>query len=294
MKSNLKTIIKRTVIGWLYSVVQHWYDNVTSSYFKCGIGDILLCRDMISNNQLLLTSRLMDVEAYIEKSDITFPYQNTISRMAYGSKHREEEGNKKFEALIDSYKRDGYHTDSFITCDRDMNLLDGNHRMGLHIYEKIVCVNVRLLKRKISFHYGIDWYYSIRLPTDFLNNILRRYKEIQTWLVDNGLTFCAYFSDDKSKLISDMYGLCRVMRVIIVKDYPGALILFAMSEPKYKVIDGELISLRATKINQILEKRKTAGESFIISKNCLEGHHLYKKYTETNKNSLSSKGKVDY
>lgn len=159
-KETIKTIAKYSGLLWIRSRWNSWRDEATCDRFECSVGDILLKRDVPNNNQLLLTTRLMDVEAYLSGKNKNFPYQNTISRKAYGEKHREEEGNKSFAAFIESYLKDGYHSDSYITCDNDMHLMDGNHRMGLHIYERIETINVRRIHRLIPFAYSADAYYS--------------------------------------------------------------------------------------------------------------------------------------
>lgn len=277
-KEIVKIIAKKTGVLVLYNMARRWCDDVFCDRFECGIGDILLLRDVPSQNQLLLTSRLMDVEDYLSGKDKSFLWQNTISYKAYGEKHREEDGNRSFRALIESYLKDGYHKDSFVTCDKKMNLFDGNHRMGLHIHEGIENVNVRRIHRIINFEYGGDWYYRVCLDTTFMNSIYKRFEGIQSWLIESGNTFCVKVKASGvvlNNIESDMTHLCKVLRVFRTED--GSIIQFAMNEPNYAVVNGKLVSLRAQRIASIMNKRWGENAEIVVSDNCMEGKILFLK-----------------
>ena len=286
MKEIIKKICKRFGIYQLYSKLTSWRDNATCERFECCLGDILLQRDVPNNHQLLLTSRLLDVEEYLENGNETFPYQNAISYKEYGKDHKEETGNKSFRTLVESYKMVGYRSDSFVTLDRDMILLDGNHRMGLQIYEKLEKVSARMLKRKVNFEYSGDWYYRVGLPTAFMERIYNRYFEVQKWLKEKGMTFCV-LSDakgtDRDALVSDAKHLATVLNVYPFEfrvDYNqnsllgGVLIQFSCMQPDYLVNKGRLISKRTQKIENILKSRQS-NYTVIVSKNCMEGMEMY-------------------
>ncbi len=216
MKETIMKIGKRLGVYRLYYKLMRWRDNATCEKFDCCLGDILLQRGTPNNHQLLLTSRLLDVEEYLDKGNESFPYQNVISYKVYGAKHNEKGGNDAFRNLIESYKKEGYRKDSHITMDSDMVLLDGNHRMGLQIYEKLEKVSARMLKRRVKFEYSGDWYYRVGLPTNFMERIYSRYAEIQKWLIEKGMTFSVLSdakSTDKEDLIKDISHLANVLNV---------------------------------------------------------------------------------
>lgn len=284
LKQSVKAFAKKSGLLVLYNKVRIWYDNTFCDRFECGIGDIILLRNVPLHNQILLTSRLMDVEDYLSGKNLTFPRQNTISRAAYGDKHREEDGNRSFRSLIESYMKDGYHSDSYITCDSDMNLMDGNHRMGLHILSGIESVNVKRLHRKVGFQYGGDWYYEEGLPVPFMEEIFVRFEEIQSWLVESGNTFCMFikgFDDVLDEAASIIGRLCKLVRVRRIE---GGIFQFSMPSPDYKVKNGTLISTRAQTIKRILQRRINA-ETIIVSNNCLEGKRLFEVYYKTSENN---------
>lgn len=293
MKEVVKKIGKKIGIYQLYSKWMRWRDNIACERFNCCLGDILLQRDVPNSHHLLITSRLLDVEEYLEKGNESFPYQNAISYKTYGNNHQEEVGNKAFKSLIESYKKNGYRTDSYVTLDRDMILFDGNHRMGLQIYEKLERVSARMLKRSIKFEYSGDWYYRVGMPTIFMEKIYSRYEEIQKWLIEKGMTFCVLSdvkSADREDLINDTKHLATVLDVHLFDNqinyqqnslHGGVLIQFSCMQPEYISYKGNLISKRAKKIQAILESR-LPNQKIIVSNNCMEGMEIFNivKYNE--------------
>lgn len=296
MKENIKTLVQRIGIYKLYSWLVQKLDDIRSNKFDCCLGDILLLRDVPNDHQLLLTSRLLDVEEYLEKGNDTFPFQNAISYKAFGKSHREDAGNKAFKALIESYIMNGYQTDSYITLDSDMILLDGNHRMGLQIYERIKRVSASMLKRKVSFEYGGDWYYRVGLSTSFMEKLYNKYAAIQKWLIDSGMTFCA-ISDVKGEeqisLINDIKHLATVLKVQTFYNrieyrkhvlLGGVQIQFSCMQPEYVYDKGLLISKRAKRINDILASR-FFNNIVIVSINCMEGMEMFNTIVNQNQDS---------
>lgn len=293
MKKTLKTIAQYTGLLWVSRRLRRWRDNMLCDRFECSIGDILLLRDVPNNNQLLLTTRLMDVEVYLSGENKKFPYQNAISYKAYGDKHRENDGNRSFTALIESYLKEGYHSDSYITCDKDMRLMDGNHRMGLHIHEKIDRINVRRLRRINPFSYGGDWYYEVGLPTYFMESVYAKFDEIQQWLIETGNTFLALFVDEVNDSFSVEKDLSRLTTPlhcyegeIELNSYDGAdyhnvkwnkALLFSLNNPEYYVKKGQLHSQRIDQIRAVLKRRYGDSTPILLSNNCREGNDIFLK-----------------
>ena len=280
MRERVKKIAKTTGVYRLYKLWWDLIDSIRCYHIECSIADILLQRDVPYMNQLLLASRLLDIEAYLEKGDTSFRYQNMISFKAYGGPGFDEKGTQSFMNLIDSYKKNGYRSDSYVTCDNAFELVDGNHRMGLHIYEGIERVNVRVLKRKIPYAYSSDWYFEVGLPSSFMEEIYHRYDLIQSWLVSEGMAFCAIIPPAFKEigLAQDMRYLATVLDVKHLKS-GVRIILFSMPCPNYVVINNRLISKRAVAIEKILKTRYgECSDGIIVSKNCLEGKQIYSQY----------------
>lgn len=215
IECDMKSIIKNLLVT-PYTWCLRTYDRITEDMIECSIADIILQRgDVVNENQLLLSSRLCDVEDYCDRGLTVFIHQNTISRKKYGASHKEDGGNRSFAALIDSYRKNGYDPSSLVTVDSNITLMDGNHRMGLHLYEKIEKVNIRRVHRKPPYQYGVDSFYALGLETSFLEKLHTKYKEIQDWLIDSGNTFCVVIKNVKNDCFEadkDLMHLCKVLK----------------------------------------------------------------------------------
>lgn len=279
IKKRLKRLLKALRVQKIYSAVLKLYDRLFSVKFECSIGDIILKRSVPQNNQLLLTSRLLDVEEFLDRGNEKFPYQNAISYKKYGIDHKEQRGNFHFKELIDSYMKKGYQSESYITCDKNLSLMDGNHRMGLHLYLKIENVYVRMVSRSVKFQYGGDWYYQVGIPTDMMEKIYSKYDEIQDWLVESGNTFSILLESNctiDNNIIADIKRIVNVLNVLD-KTKNGVfskLIQFSMNDPRYFVSNHQLRSLRAFEIESVIKSRMKDIGRVKISKNCLEGRNM--------------------
>lgn len=187
------------------------YDRLTAKTATISIGDIINQRTDIENNQFLLTTRLLDIEDFCERGIDTFNWQNTISRKAYGERHREQDGNIAFSKLIKSYREHGYDASSYFVVDSGFRLLDGNHRMGMNLYMGIDTINVRILKRKSRNPKALDWYLKVGLDTEFIESVTEKFVSLQKKMMDTGNVFCAVVSDEK--LAHDISCLAREVRI---------------------------------------------------------------------------------
>ena len=65
--NDMKSIIKKLLVR-SYSWCLRTYDRFTADRIECSIADIILQRgDVVKENQLLLSSRLCDVEDYCDR-----------------------------------------------------------------------------------------------------------------------------------------------------------------------------------------------------------------------------------
>lgn len=268
------TNIKRIIINI--------YDNLFASECAASIGDIMLCRGIIENNQFLATTRLLDIEDWFNnKKD--FKWQNTISYAAYGDQHQKESGNRAFESLISSYEKNGYDITSPFVVDKACLLLDGNHRMGMNLYHGFHEVSLKVLKRKGKNGYGLDWYVKKKIPKCFLDSVLERYQKIQNQLVEDGDTFCCIASN--KAIVEALSYLCNIKAIhkYCEKNNRGGterwFVQFTVEDPQYCVNRGTLLSYRSLEIEKILVNR-FEREDIFVSKNCLEGYRMYRKHRD--------------
>lgn len=231
----MKSIIKKLLVR-PYSWCLRTYDRFTADRIECSIADIILQRgEVVKENQLLLSSRLCDVEDYCDRGLAGFIHQNTISRKTYGAAHKEEGGNRSFAALIESYKKNGYNPSSIVTVDSDMTLMDGNHRMVLHLYEKIEKVNVRRVHRRPPYQYGVDSFYALGLETVFLEKLHVKYQEIKEWLIESGITFCAIVKGSISETFNVKGDVSRLCKVLKTKSINGGGICYSLVCPSLNI-----------------------------------------------------------
>ena len=246
----------------------------------------------VEHNQFLATTRYLDIKDYIENNKHSFYWQNTISRAAYGDKHREQEGNDAFTGLIESYLEKGYDENSFLVVDENLKLLDGNHRMGMNIYTKNHKINVRVLKRKSKNPNNLDWYVRNKIPADFMHKVYETYRQIQENLIESGDTFCCILPGNKEIPEFDM--MVNIKKIYEYKtpdeicideckginfENSGKYIQFTLENPKYEIENSVLISNRIKEIKHILEERH--GKEFVsqiyFSRSCAEGMEIFDK-----------------
>lgn len=272
---SVKLFLKKHGIGKIYSFFLLVYDSITCKRVEFSIGDVMLERTEPYNNQLLVTSRLIDIESYLNGIDMNFSHQYVISRNKYGKNFDEIRANNDFKKLIESYRKNGYNRESYLTFDKRLFLCDGNHRMGIHLYDKIEKISAKVYARKVSFPRGCDGFYAAGLHTDFIEELFEKYNSIQRWLIENGFTFCAFlpFATDKIDLSKDIRHLTIVLKEYELKK--GKCVQFRLQDPKYFISKGKLVSQRALEIEKILRDRVTENkDSIMISINCLEGKQL--------------------
>lgn len=281
----------RRVLTRCHYTVNRLYDAFTASKVDCSVGDILLKRGEIYHNQLLVASKVLDVERYMQTKESYFPYQAAMTKVIYGDNYYgTEQLNKAFADLIESYLLNGYKEDSYFETDKEFRLANGNHRCALNFLTDTRVTRVLFSKRRIRFDKGIDWYISRKLDVELLNNILVKYGEIQEQLVAKGDCFCLLTnSEELAGLLSTMVIMLDKKAVkihepnnILGKEIlPGEYILLMYSHwhPEYRVKKGKLVSIRNREIEQALINRalvyKSDDSVVITGDNCLEGRLIY-------------------
>lgn len=101
--------------------------------------------------------RYLAIEEYFGKNDYGFRLYNKMQAARQGE-HYPEYAEATFRKLIASFEENGYDTDSGITCDVNLKLMDGSHRMALCLYYGIPEVKVTVLKRASNIQYGEHWF----------------------------------------------------------------------------------------------------------------------------------------
>ena len=282
-------------------------ERIQNRKLEVSIADLLLQRDEISQIQFLVASRLLDIEEYNSKNSVeNFRCQRAISIHDSGLKYMSDDTyNNKFESLIASYSNKGYDKQSLLYVDNRFTLENGTHRIAMHIHHNIPFVNVEYHYHSCSHQDGLFPYYQNKynsLSTTFINEVIEKYKQIQQWLVDEGMTFsCLVYYNIGSEIdvfIKDLSALTIVLKVsrIPVDSYyfknqdsssiselavgrDGAYyIQFRLANPQYKVTKDGYYSQTVKKIASVLSERYSDRKSlnFVFAFNCGEGYKLYK------------------
>ena len=276
----------RKLLGIIHGSLLRFYDKLTAQECEVSVGDIILRRAEFDHCQFLLTTRKLDVSSYLSGRDRSFPYQNTISRAVYGAAHKEEQGNRMFATLIESYMANGYVKSSLLTVDKECRLIDGNHRMGLNLHMGIERINVRYLRRFSPFPRNLDTYLMMGISSFFMEEVYTEFCNIQKWLIKTGNTFCCTLKGEFEKgeisLLNDLRQSSNVLNVQNVGGLEyrgGVLVQFAIDYPSYYVKGGRLYSRRAEDIERLLHQRKKLyglDVDIKLSKNCIEGKEMWK------------------
>lgn len=297
-----KSSVLKNLGRFLYFKRNRIYDYFTSKVVKCSIGDLMLLRDEMYENQFLVASRVCDIKKFVcDKSDV-FPFQTEISSMKYGlGNYNASFYNDRFKNLIISYKENGYKDDFPLMVDKMFRLADGNHRLACNYFFGIEEIRVEFTQRIIPYKVGIDSFLNSGLSESFLKTVVAAYERIQKELISRGDCFCCLTSD---LFIIDLLAYSvKILKnvVVVLKEeivlpdktnvHPGRLFLtlFSLSSPNYCQKDGCLYSERVVEIRRILDKKinfdKKCDKVLFLSNNCLEGYKLYnqiKKYIREN------------
>ena len=259
----------------IWGILLKMYDSLTAKVVEVSIGDIILKSPLPDFILFLVASRYLDAKNYVTGEDLSFKYMNGISAKAHGSKHSPKRGNKQFKDLIESFQEKGYDPKSLLVMDKDLNLDNGTHRLALCLLNGIYTVKAKVIKRKALATRTVDWYFNGDvLDSTFLKEINDEYKEIMNCLVKSGNAFLCSIQGEVSSIIGaikcDIEVLCGCP-VEIMEQTPNSVIYsFAITNPKYRVGGGRLLSLRAAEIEKILIKRYQGKDvSISVSRNCI-------------------------
>lgn len=245
------------------------------------IGDILLKRANVDLGQFTTATRLLDIMHYIETGDVSFPFQNEVSRKLWGKEHQEEKGNQEFEALIKSYQKKGFDMESLFEVDCDYILLNGTHRSALNLffdYDEIKVKHLRRRSLKCQNPYPL---LSLDLNSEFYKSVFKAYENLQKRLIATGNTFLILVTEEVyDKIYCELRNLVNVLRVSAFKSqdsslpFNGKMIQFSLPCPNYCSKDGRVVSRYAKRMKEEYARRY---KDIIITTSCLEGKQLFRK-----------------
>ncbi len=250
-------ITLKHLLGGGYGLLVKLYDSATSDICTMSIGDILLKRANVDLGQFITATRLLDIIHYIETGDVSFPFQNEMSRKVWGKEHLEEKGNQEFEALILSYRKNGFDMESLFEVDRDYILLNGTHRSACNLffgYDEIKVKHFRRSSLRFQNPYPL---LSLDLNAEFLESVFEAYENLQKRLIETGNPFLILATEDVyDKIYCELHHLVNVLRVSAFKSkdsslsFNGKMIQFSLPCPDYSSEGGCVVSRYAQRMKK--------------------------------------------
>ena len=276
--------------------ILHWYDITFKKELTVAVADLMLLRDgEIYNRQFYVAARLLDTKLYYENGDTSFPYQVAVSYNYRPKSYDREKRTKEFIELLESVKEYGYDTNSHIAIDKDVQLINGTHRIALALYYNIRELTVDCWRRRNIVEKGIEHWTASAIDPTILKNVLHQFNDIQEHLLQNGQSFIIWISGDNEKEASELFdGLTpyvkyyRFYKIVApikpltifdksIKD--GYFAQFIPNKTQYKIKGHTYYSQYTKHLEEILTKkinRLHYSQQFYISPNCLQGQELYK------------------
>lgn len=260
-------------------------DRLLTKNIYCSVGDIMLSGDALDEGQLTVLSRYYDVSQY-KKGDISFPFQNALSRILWGESHDKDRGNKSFTNLIKSYDDAGYRKDSRIQLDKRASLMNGSHRVAMNIYYGYYEMAASVSWRAIHNHRNLDWYINNGLDGFFVDALIGVRNGVKEKLFRDGVTL-AVVIQYQGELLEQLKAWLNnnttsyIIHFLSGETTHNALIQFSLSNPSYQLNKGRLFSRAMPRFTRKLSKQ--VGVTVVDSaSNCTDGMILYQRYINRN------------
>lgn len=133
------------------------------------------------NNEIIrydMIVRYLAIENYYGINDIGFSLYKRMqdARMGEGFSDGAVE---RFKALIESYEKNGYDENSCIIVDKNLQLIDGSHRMALGLYYGMMTIKALIIDTEHPVDYSIDWFFTHGFSNDEIDKIIQKAAEIK-------------------------------------------------------------------------------------------------------------------
>ena len=283
--------------------ILHLYDKTFKKEFTCAVADLMLLRDgEIYNRQFYVAARLLDAKLYYEKGDTSFPYQVAVSYNYRPKSYNRDKRTKEFIELLESVKEYGYDKDSHIAIDKDVQLINGTHRIALALYYNISELTVDCWRRRNIVEKGIEHWTASAIDPTILKNVLHQFNDIQEQLLEKGQSFIIWISGDNEKEARELFdGLTPYVKYykfykIVVPIKPltifdksikdGYFAQFIPNKTQYEIKGHTYYSKYTKQLEEILTKKITRlqyTQQFYISPNCLKGQQFYSQISKYSK-----------
>lgn len=273
------------------------YDPLTMRSFLCSIGDLMLEREKgMYNRQFIVICRLLDVERYRTTHDLLFPFQNKLTSAA---SDKMNDLNNKFYNLIESVDRDGYNVSSTLTVNNELLLLDGTHRTAMMLEKGIDVIRVKSMRRKCIISTDCFCFFQTNLQTDDFRIIWDRFKQLNTNLMEKGISFGLWIEENSFKSYEEFMSLLKpfvVFRKVLYAENAdfgingfnckkGVYALFSPNRTDYIITKNGYYSNYVKELRNYLVDyclhNSIKPDFFYLTNNCLEGQTIYNNISAT-------------
>jgi len=256
-------------------------DNLLSKNITCSIGDIMLQGESLDEGQLTVLSRYYDLQQY-QKGDESFLFQNVLSKILWNNNHNEQSGNFAFRNLIKSYEKYGYKHGSRIQLDSEASLMNGSHRVAMNLWFDFYEIEAKIVRRRIRFKRGIQWYLENGLPESFVDVLKIVKLEITKKLFNVGASFIIVTgklsSEQQKTMIHFLEPRTKEFKLCPrFNEKDGLIVSYSLANPKYYIKGHHLQSATARNLNKVL-MNKLKIPIIDYSLNCSKGMILYESY----------------
>lgn len=173
----------RSLFGAVYRTLKLYANNkyiLFARKHKLGKRGVINTRDLLyfqtDNNELMrmdIIVRYLVVESYkygvfsrgsIDALGLYKKMQETriTNKTNYGST-----AVNQYMELIESFEKKGYDSNSYITVDKNLTIIDGSHRLALSLYFDIPLLSILIINTEFNGKdYSIDWFFKNGFSTD--------------------------------------------------------------------------------------------------------------------------------
>ncbi|MEQ2427237.1 hypothetical protein [Enterocloster hominis (ex Hitch et al. 2024)] len=132
--------------------------------------------------------------------------------MRYGKKAVEW-----FSVLIESYEVNGYDSESSIVVGKNLNLIDGSHRMALAMYHGLERINDLVIDGERQADYSFDWFLQVGFSNDEVDLIMHTAEELKERMSKN--FSCVIWAPTVSQKEDIIRGIGYFGTVVSSKEY---------------------------------------------------------------------------
>ena len=169
--------IKASVLNKL----NQWKINKESREIEIDAREMILQQNFAEGyNRLDIVVRYLAIEEYFGKNQIGYDLYLKMQAKRKNQDTFEETVMRleRFKEIILNWKENGYNPKSKISCDCNLNLLDGSHRLALALYFGTLKMYCTCYGYEKKIEYSLNWFIEHGFNQEEINQILNKSEEL--------------------------------------------------------------------------------------------------------------------